>query len=419
MFRRIIAVAVMLVCTSIFMWSAYGYISAERNKKVVDLSGIATNTDSEILIWYIGDGAQPYLKDIAASYRNGVSIDFEQKSSLEFFENIDKLNRAGQKAPDLYIIDSELLEKACYAGLAKDNAFKNIYTTENYSKTALASATYKGALVAYPLYFQTAFLAYNSEYVKDVPKTFDEILAYAESGDISNFPNLENVLKWDVKNLLYNYAFVGGYLNIGGPNGDDETVVDVSSENLTAALTYYQSLSQYFNIDINNVDNNAIIDEFVKGKSAFILTGIDGLAVMNASNMKYGIANVPNISDTLVTKSMSATKVAVVNPYSKNISVAENIAKYMSYDQSEKVFETTGTLMGTRQLSEYKDKGVKEVMKQYADSESLPKLMDRLDLYIHLGNTLNSIWTGSDVYNYISSFYANNKLKNYCKLIFN
>lgn len=404
MFRRLIAVAVVLVFTSIFMWSANGYISAERNKEEVDLSDISTNTNSEILVWYIGDEAAPYLEDIAATYRNGVSIDFEQKSSLEFFENIDKLNRANQKAPDLYIIDSELLEKACYAGLAKENPFEEIYTAENYSETALASVTYKDALVGYPLYFQTAFLAYNADYVKTVPNTFDDILEYAESGEMAAFEGLENVLKWDVKNLLYNYAFVGGYLNIGGENGDDASISELSVENLTSSLTYYQSLSQYFSIDINTVDNNAIIDEFVAGKTAFILTGINGLSAMNQSGINYGISNYPNVSDSLITTSMSATKVVVVNPYSKNVAVAEDIAKYMSYDQSEKVFEKTGTLMGTRELTEYMDKGVSEVMKQYTASESLPKLMDRLDLYIHLGNTLNSIWTGSDVATELSKF---------------
>lgn len=404
MFRRLIAVAVMLVCTSIFMWSAYGYISEERSKEKVDLTDIATDTGSDILIWYIGDEAQPYLEDVAATYRSGVGIDFEQKSSLEFFENMDKLNRADEKAPDLYIIDSELLEKACYAGLAKENAYEEIYTTENYSKTALASATYKDTLVAYPLYFQTAFLAYNKDYVQTVPDTFDDILAYAESSEIANYPGLENVLKWDVKNLLYNYGFVGGYLNIGGVNGDDASVVELSTENLISTLTYYQSLSQYFSIDINTVDDKVIVDEFVAGKTAFILTGNEGLATLNNSEINYGISTYPNISDTLLTTSMSATKVAVVNPYSKNVEVAEDIAKYMSYDYTEKIFETTGTLIGTRELEEYKTKGVKEVMKQYAASESLPKLMDRLDLYIHLGNTLNNIWTGSDVTSSLTAF---------------
>lgn len=397
MFKRIIAVAVMLVLTSIFMWSAHGYMSGKNSVVKSDLSDIATNTGSEILIWYIGDEVTPYLEDVAATYRNGISIDFEQKSSLEFFENIDKLNRADEKAPDLYVIDSELLAKACYAGLAQENPYTDIYTEENYSKTALASSTYNEMIYGYPLYFQTAFLAYNKDYVESVPSTFEDILTYAVDTDISLYPGLSNILKWDTKNLLYNYGFLGSYINIGGANGDDPSVVEFDETGLNASLTYYQSLAQYFPIDIATVNNETVVDEFVNGKTSFIITGVDGLALMNESGMNYGITNFPDISEEILTTAMSATKVVAVNPYSKKLSIAEDIAKYMSYDNSESVYKTTGRIMGTRVLSEYDEKGVEDIMKQYAASESLPKLIDRLDLYIHLGTTLNNIWTGTEV----------------------
>jgi hypothetical protein len=69
----------------------------------------------------------------------------------------------------------------------------------------------------------------------------------------------------------------------------------------------------------------------------------------------------------------------------------------MTYSRSESIFETTKTVMGTRVLEAYDTEGMEEVMNQYSASESLPKLMDKLDVYIHLGNALNNVWSGGDV----------------------
>ncbi len=401
MFRRIIDIAVMLVCTSVFLWSAHGYITTERNKEsskdIEELTDIVTDTASDIIAWYIGDEYGDYFEQVSATYRSGVDIDFQQKSSLEFFENIDKLNRSDERAPDIYIIDSELLEKACYAGLAKENSYLDLYTTENYSDIALASSIYNNILYAYPLFFRTSFLVINTDYVTDVPATFEDITTYAEEFDTSEFEAFENVLKWDTNNLLYNYGFVGSYIDIGGIYGDDETIVDIDRDNLLLSLEYYQSLSQYFSINIDKVNDDSVVDEFIEGKTAFILTGIEGLKKIEDSEINYAVSEYPEISEELSTTTMSATKIIVVNPYSDNIESAEQIAKYMSYDFSNMIYEYTGSVMGTREYLEYESETIAEVMKQYANSKSLPKLMDRLDLYIHLGNTLNNIWSGDDV----------------------
>lgn len=400
--RKIIDITVMLICTSIFFWCAVAYINnknIDENKNKTQESEsseeLVINSSADLTIWYNDSKIEPYLQEMARQYSSGMDIELVQVSVLDYLENINKLNIKGEGMPDLYVLDSEMLEKASLAGLTVENN-DDVYNEDNYAKVALRAATYKDKLVAYPFYFNTSFFVYNEDYVENSPKTFDEILAFANSFDGTAEENVQNILKWDVNSLLYNYAFVGDYIEFGGENGDDSTDINLNNEKLKQCLNYYHSLYQYFSIDINSVNYDTVVDEFINGKTIFTILSIDSLDKLNKSKINYKITDFPDLTKDLDTNNLSATKVIVVNTYAKDKEEAQKFAKFLTYDKVENIYNLTGYI-GSRQLNSYSVNGIDEIMQQYAQSDNLPKLMIARDFWVQLQNTLNSAWVGEDI----------------------
>lgn len=390
--RKILDLTIMLICTSVFLWCAYPYINQKDTKDAEAFSNNTEKTGADFTIWYTDDNIKDYLEDSA--YKFNTRINLVQVSALDYLENINQLNQSGEGAPDLYILDSEMLEKAYLAGLASEN-YDRSYNKDNYPDVSLCAATYHDKLVAYPFYFNTSFLVYNKDYVSEAPESFDDILAFANTFDAAS-KGVENILQWDVKDIIYNYGFVGNYIEFGGKNGDDDTKLEFDRDQLFNALSYYYNLHQYFSIDINTVNYDTVVDNFINGKTVFALMNVQSVAKLNKSGVNYKITDFPNITDELKSKNISATKVAVVNPYSENIKKSEEFAKFLTYDNAENIYGQTG-YMASRQLDKYLENGLKDVMKQYKITTNLPKLMSTRDVWLQLQNMLGSVWNGSDI----------------------
>ena len=56
-------------------------------------------------------------------------------------------------------------------------------------------------------------------------------------------------------------------MNLGGPDGDDRTTVDMNNENVLNALGFYKELNQSLYFDGEEVEYNALLQKAFGGKS--------------------------------------------------------------------------------------------------------------------------------------------------------
>lgn len=380
-----------------------------------------------------------------------------------------------ENTPDLYIMSNDSLGKAYLAGLAdKVRNTKNL-TTENYPQTALDACTFNGNLVAYPYYFETSAYLYNKTYLEDyvkskisaeraeaaaaeadanasensegststesttestsetsetgevveeeqfdpeevearleevLPETMDELLAFADSYDAP--PNVEYILKWDVSDIFYNYYFVGNYMNVGGPAGDDINDINIYNSSAIKCLESYQTLNQFFYIDADTVTYEDVIQEFIDGKVVFSVATNDIIATLNAAkvegrfNYDYGIMNVPKINDELYGRSLSVTNVVAVNGYSANKEIANDFAEYLTGEYTQNLYARTGKTASAYQ-DEYLDKRLGVFMSEYENSISMPKMIETSNYWIKLEVLFAKVWNGENIDNLVRDLAA-------------
>lgn len=347
--------------------------------------------------WYVDANMTDYFTGVIESYQTehpNVTVNMRIVASTGYLDNINTQSINHSNAVDIYMLHNEDLEQAYLAGLARAyDPEGTVYTEENYGKSALRAITYDNKRIAYPLYFDGAFLVYNKDYVETVPTTFDGILGFAtmERGEEESvMDNIEIVCVWPVSDYSFNYEFLSDGLIVGGINGDSRSQVDVENGTVIAALQYFQSLNDYFALDRNEVDYEYCLNYFMEGKSAFTFAKTAALTRLSESEINFGTACMPDISDTISASALSYTQCLVINPYSTNVAEAEKFVKALSYDYASQFYGQTGYYPSCKAW-EYDDI-VRGIYENYFDSTPMPKMMTLGDYYIELDILLHKVW---------------------------
>lgn len=233
--------------------------------------------------------------------------------------------------------------------------------------------------------------------------TVDEILAYADAFETTETTEkVENIFKWDVSDIFYNYFFIGNYVGLGGPYGDDKSQLNLSEGKTIECLQYYQSLNEFFAIDEETVHSEDVVQEFIDGKIVFTIAKTDAIARLDKAAAEgnlgdfYGIGDIPNLTEDLVTKGLSVTNSIVVNNYSNYRSYANDFAHFLSYERADRLYEQTGKVSVCRNVIAG-DENWERIMAQYDGSVEIPKIIEMSNYWILMEIAFANIWSGADI----------------------
>ncbi len=233
-----------------------------------------------------------------------------------------------------------------------------------------------------------------------IPATFDDILTFADEYDAPE--QVEAVFKWDVSDIFYNYFFVGNYINVGGECGDDTSDIDIYNLDAIKCLKIYQDLNQFFSIDTKEVEYDNIIQEFIEGKLVFTIATTDAIAKIEEAKKEgkftydYGITTLPDLNDTLQSKSLSVTNAIVINGYSQKKELANQFAEFLTSDNAASLYKKTGKIAANTTV-QYDNENINQFMVEYADSVPMPKMMATSNFWVKMEIAFTKIWTGSSV----------------------
>lgn len=408
-------------------------------------------TDKEtIYFWYSDDTMTNYINSAAVSFgeREGVRVIPVLTSDSEYLEAINYETLHSEQLPDAYLISNDSLEKAYLAGLATeimDN--KGICSEENFPKAALDAVSYKGKTIAYPMYFETSALVYNETYLKAwatqqaereiagaseesgdsgmsepvdgatldqaaveakaleymqnaIPATVEDILNIADTFDVPQ--GVEGIMKWDVSDIFYNYWIVGNYMIVGGDAGDDEQDININNAETIQCLEVYKALNQFFFIESDTVTYDSVIQDFIDGKSVFTIATTDVVGRLQEAKengsfaYEYGIATMPEVSAELASRSLSVTNAVAVNGYSENRELANEFAAYLVGEYTDSLYERTGKVSANRNANA--DNSALQIFAmEYANSVSLPKMMETGNFWLQLEVLFSKVWNSADV----------------------
>ena len=424
--QRIIAVlVVVLILAQMLTVGISRYNSLRENTQEI-------GADVDLTIWYTDAKLNDFMISAAEEYtaETGIPVNAQLISAVDYIEKISEATFIEEDGPDLFVAGSDLLQKALYAGLVDDQVTYSDSERDNIPQKAFDAATCNGKLIGYPFYFESCFLLYNKYYAEDWPRNIDQILDYADAFDTTTTTEkVQSIFKWDVSDIFYNYFFIGNYVGLGGPYGDDKAQLKLSEGNVIECLKYYQSLNEFFAIDEETVHNEDVIQEFIDGKIVFTIAKTDAIARLEQAiadgtipeyqletttdeegneiparevDCFYGVGDIPNLTEHLITRGLSVTNSIVVNDYSPVQAYANDFAHYLSYERAEHLYKQTGKVSVCKNVTAG-DENWERIMVQYAGSVEIPKIIEMSNYWILMEIAFANIWNGADIMNEIGT----------------
>ena len=380
----------------------------------------------ELTIWYTDEKLNDFMLEAAEEYKSetGITINAQLISAIDYIEKISDATFIEEKGPDLFVAGSDLLQKALYAGIVDNQVTYSEKERADIPEKAFHSATCNGKLIGYPFYFESCFLLYNQYYTEDWPRNVEQILEYADNFDTSETTEkVQNIFKWDVSDIFYNYFFIGDYVALGGPFGDDKAQLNLSEGNVIECLKYYQSLNEFFAIDEETVHSEDVVQEFIDGKIVFTIAKTDAIARLDQAiadgkipeykleaerdengdeiplrevDCFYGVGDIPNLNDELHTRGLSVTNSIVVNNYSSYKGYANDFAHFLAYERADRLYDQTGKVSVCKSVIEG-DENWERIMAQYDGSVEIPKIIEMSNYWILMEIAFANIWNGADI----------------------
>ena len=437
-------IASVLLCTCMVVGAVF---TAATHTETDELNTFVSN--DSVVVWYADENMSDYISAMAVAFHEEYDIRVipQLHSGLDYLESIYDASVQEEKGPDVYIISNEALEKAYLSGLASEITDPDeIVNADVFSESSVNAVTYHDKKVGYPYYFETSVLLYNKTYIQEmaknqltldaseepenaeeaeeamsdsmessdsisqeaidarvaelIPQTFDELLTFADNYDAP--PAVEAVFKWDVEDIFYNYFFIGNYMNVGGPCGDNSEEVDIYNLDAIKAMQIYQDLNQFFSFEAEDVAYASVIQEFIEGKLVFTTATSDIMKTLQTAadegtfTFEYGIAGIPNLNEELQTKNLSVTNTLVVNGFSDKQEDANKFASYLAGEASSSLYEKTGKIPANAENA-CKDGKTTVFFQEYRDSVPVPKMMVTSNLWVQLEVTFAKVWNGSEV----------------------
>ena len=403
---------------------------------------------TSITVWFTDSYLEEYLRNAAVVYeeQTGVKVIPTCVSSLEYLEAIQKATIDDNYGPDVFLLDSESLEKAYLSGLCCSVEDPNrVLNSAYYPMIALNAVSYGDKKLGYPILFESSLFVYNRTLLEEIAEMYNQGLDEGKTSDYGEgvveaenpegveevqhvtadeiiptsivgiiefalkydmVEGMQSYFKWCVSDVLYDYWFSGAYMDVGGIRGDERSEINIYSEESVYCLEVFQDFKQFFSMEIDESSYEDILQEFKDGKLLFMVADTDIINELETSKVEengfayeYGVANIGMLNDNLKSKGLSVTTLAAVNGFSKNTVVAEDFAKFISYDYSENTFSRTGK-MPCKYMYNYQYPQMEDVMRTYENSVSLPKIVETSNFWVLVEMVYTKTWDGDNA-NYL------------------
>lgn len=232
-----------------------------------------------------------------------------------------------------------------------------------------------------------------------IPASIEDIKTFANNYDAPEA--VDSVFKWDVSDIFYNYFFVGNYMDVGGPHGDNAAIFNIYNSQAVESLREYQEMNQFFSIDTKVDSYDKILQDFIDGKMVFTIATTDAIKRIHEAQkagdfeFEYGVSTLPDISSLLKARGLSVTDAVAVNGYSDKKPDANRFATYLVNYKAQDLYAKSGKVSCSKAV-EYEDAEISKTMDEYERSVPLPKMVEAANYWVQLEIAFTKVWNGAD-----------------------
>lgn len=299
----------------------------------------ALKKEPDLRFWYDESEYEPYFKEAAIAFyeKEGVVVELVCVDDVDYVGSIYDATMDNEAFPDAYLLSGEELEKAYLYGVAGENqnlaAYKGVVANH-----AIEASHYREVCYGYPLSYNVALFAYNSQFFEEKPVSLQAIIDYSDDNEPAE--NVEYLLEWDAYDPFYGFPFISKSVTFVKTEAEVlEVVYDEAL--LEESLLFLEESLESFSMPIETVTEASVIEDIKSGTTLCAVVDSDSLKQLTEA-ADYQIMEFPALNDTLAAKSAALTDMIVVNDFTEQYEVASAFATFVTLEYSNDLWELTG-----------------------------------------------------------------------------
>lgn len=279
--------------------------------------------------------------------------------------------------PDgIFGIANDQLASYVTAGMVQETP-KSEYTDNDYVDASVKACYVNGKRYGVPIAVETNALFYNTDKVKEAPKTWDDLLKLAKA---------KGGIKFDATSIYYDLGFLrayGSYIFKYNNGSYDVKNIGLGDENAVKAYTIIKSLATDYKFINSGTTSDMAKSSFQNGKTAFYIGGPWDVSGFKSAKTHFAVTTMPTLNgQNFVTP--VGTQIGFVSSKSKKQAAVWSFYKYLMKNSPEELYKVGGRIPAS--LSSQKaikaDDITNAFIKQIACGEALPTVSE-----------LGQVWT--------------------------
>ena len=381
----------LIMTTALLMGTLAGCGGATKETAVSN----GNEGDKTITIWSHMDTASefPKLQEVADKWakEKGVKVNVvDDKGKIQ-----DYIQAAGSsQAPDIMVgIAHDNLGTFQKAGLLAEVPSGFLDESKYNNKGLIDAVTIGGKQYGVPYAGETVALYVNKDKVKEVPKTFEDVVTKAKEPGIG--------LVFSINNFYYDLGFLtgqGGYIFKNTNGTVDPSDIGLGNDGAIKGFQFLQDLVIKDKLIAADTTDDIARSRFMSGDAAFFISGAWDAPAAKTANVNYEIVPMPTLGGKPVTTALGV-QTAFVAEKSPNKDLAWDCMKYIK-DNIEPIIIESGRIPATKSGVESdafkKNKDMVAFGEQSKVAVPMPNIPEIQNIWAPGGNLMLSMSDGTN-----------------------
>lgn len=350
--------------------------------------------DKTLTIWsHMNAQEFPELQALAEKWgkEKGVTVEVvDDKAKTQ--EYIQAANSS--KGPDIMVgIPNDNLGTFQKAGLLAEVPNDFLDESKFTSNGLLDAVTIGGKQYAVPYAQETVSLFINKDKVKEVPKTFEELVTKAKEPGVG--------FSYSVNAVYFNLGFLtgqGGYIFKNNNGTTDPTDIGLANDGAIKGLQFINDLVVKDKLIAADITDDIAKNRFMSGDAAFYISGSWDASAAKDAGINYEVAPMPTLGGKPVTTALGV-QTAFVSEKSANKDLSWEFMKYLMDNINPIIIEKGGRIPATKEGvasdSFKKSKDMVAFSEQAKVAVPMPNIPEMQAVWTPGGNILVEMNTGA------------------------
>lgn len=276
----------------------------------------------------------------------------------------------------VYGIANDQLAGFVTAGLVQE-APKDAYKDDDYVKASTEACLVNGKRYAAPIAVETNTLFYNTDKIKSVPATFEELVEAAKG---------KGGIKFDATSIYYDLGFLRAYDSyiFKDSNGKyDVNDIGLGNDGAVKAYTFINKLANEYKYVSSDITSDLAKSSFQSGEAAFYIGGPWDIAGFKSAGTHFAVCEMPTLNGKKFVTPVG-TQVGFVSSKSKKQDTAWKFYEYLMKNSEEELYKAGGRIPASKSAQDKieKDDATKAFIAQINNGEPMPTVAE-----------LGQVWT--------------------------